>query len=95
MKVVCTLRSQSLQVVVIDNPQLYFCYVRVGGSRGDCTVNLINRGIVVTDDMVTIQFARNGDASSHTCRIDRQQSRQCKPVNSGFCYILSVCPKPK
>jgi len=95
MKVVCTLWSQSLKVVVLVNPQLYFCYVHVGVSEGDCTVNLINRGIVVTDDMVTIQFARNGDASSHTCRIDRQQSRQCEPFSSGFCFILSVCPKPK
>ena len=80
---------------MIVNPQLYFHYVLVGGSGGDCTVNLINRGIVVTDDMVTIQFAGNGDASSHTCRMDRQQSHQCKPVNSGFCYILSICPNPK
>ena len=56
--------------------------LHVGGS-GDCTVNLINRGIVVREDMASIEFAGNGDASSHTCQIDRQQRRQCKySVNS-------------
>ena len=55
--------------------------LHVGGS-GDCTVNLINRGIVVRGDMVSIEFAGTGDASSHTCQIDQQQRRQCKSVNS-------------
>ena len=55
---------------MIVKPQLYFHYVCVGGTGGDCTVSLINRGIVVREDMVTIEFARNSDASSHTCRID-------------------------
>jgi len=50
----------------------------VGGS-GDCTVNLINHGI---GDMVSIEFAGTGDASYHTCQIDRQQRTQCKSVNS-------------
>ena len=45
-------------------------------------MNLINRGIVVRGDMVSIEFAGTGDASSHTCQIDQQQRRQCKSVNS-------------
>ena len=36
--------------------------LHVGGS-GDCTVNLINCGIVVRGDMVSIEFAGTGDAS--------------------------------
>ena len=51
-------------------------------GSGDCTVNLINHGIVVREDMASIEFAGNGDASSHTCQIDRQQRRQCKSANS-------------
>ena len=64
----------------------------IGGSIDDCTVNLINRGIVVRGNTVSIQFAANGDATSHTCRIDRQQTRRCKSVSIAMASARELIP---
>lgn len=53
-------------------------------------MNLINRGIVVSGDTVSIQFAVNGDATTHTCRMDRRQTQQCKSVSNVFARHISV-----
>ena len=53
-------------------------------------MNLINHGIAVRGSTVSIQFAVNGDATSHTCRIDRQQTSQCKLVNNWLCLLFKL-----
>ena len=53
-------------------------------------MNLINSGIVVSGDTVSIQFAVNGDATTHTCRMDRRQTQQCKSVSNVFAHHISV-----
>ena len=53
-------------------------------------MNLINGGIVVSGDTVSIQFAVNGDATTHTCRMDHRQTQQCKSVSSGFHHDIVI-----
>jgi len=50
-------------------------------------VNLINSGIEVQEDMVSVQFVANGNAAFHTCQIDSLPQRQCY---SKFKYNICV-----
>ena len=61
-----------------DSPLRSTSSIVIGGTGGDCTVNLINSGIVVRGDTASIQFAVNGDATTLTCRMDRRRIHQCK-----------------
>ena len=51
--------------------------LHIGTNSNDCTVNLINSGIEVQEDMVSIQFLANGNAASHACQVDRQPRHRC------------------
>ena len=54
-------------------------------DSGTCTVHLINRGVSVTGDTVTIEFAGAGSITVFSCSLDGQPSRPCKRT-----YLLVV-----
>ena len=43
-----------------------------------CTTHLINDGVTVDGDNVTVEFAGIGSAASHVCKLDSRDSFICK-----------------
>ena len=42
-----------------------------------CTVQLINNGVTVVDNNVTVEFAGTGPARGHKCQLDREDYYEC------------------
>ena len=47
-------------------------------DSGSCAVHLINRGVTVIGDTVTIEFAGAGPITSFSCALDDQRPQPCK-----------------
>ena len=54
-----------------------------------CIVGLINRGLVVKGNNVTIEFKSTGIVQSHLCNLDRSQYFECK-----YCLITCLARSP-
>lgn len=45
-----------------------------------CTTHLINDGVTINGDNVTVEFAGIGSAASHLCKLDRNDPFICKSL---------------
>lgn len=50
----------------------------ISGDPIFCTVHLINNGVTVSANNVTVQFAGSGPAQGYKCRLDRNNYYECK-----------------
>lgn len=56
----------------------------VGVDISFCTVILINRGVLVQGNNVTLEFGGTGIATAFLCNLDRQELFNCKENTQHF-----------
>ena len=54
-----------------------------------CTVHLINTGVSVEGDVVTVEFASNGPVQKFSCNLDRGDYYDCMLIIIMYNYIES------
>ena len=59
-------------------------------DSGRCTVHLINRGVSVDSNSVTVEFGTTGTVSSLTCILDGSTIKQCEP-HSSHSFYTHIC----
>ena len=52
-----------------------------------CTVHLINTGVSVKGDVVTVEFASNGPVQKFSCKLDREDYYDCMLIQVLFMCI--------
>ena len=53
-----------------------------------CTVHLINTGVSVEGDVVTVEFASNGPVQKFSCNLDREDYYDCMLIQVLFMYYI-------
>ena len=55
-----------------------------------CTTHLINDGVAVNGNNVTVEFTGIGPATSHTCRLDHHDSFTCKSFCCNMHWLFFI-----
>ena len=56
-----------------------------------CTMHLVNEGVTVTGNNVTVEFAVVGPAEGVTCQLDSQPLFSCEYIAPFSTHILAFC----
>ena len=69
--------------------------IRRGFSISDdpnlCTLHLINNGVTVVDNNVTVEFAGTGPARGHKCQLDREDYYECMLLCYECMLLYNTC----
>ena len=83
----------NLRVTALANKKKARVYRRVyvPANSNTCSVNLINAGLVVNGNSVTVEFLAVGAATSFKCKLDKGETDTCEYTCSGnsdrlWCY---------
>ena len=61
-----------------DDRRVWRRALYIASDPSECSVHLINRGIVVRGSTASVDFAGSGSFFSFSCRLDREEFLPCK-----------------